>query len=192
MLPVAVQLPVLGLYNSALAIMLFGALSPPATRTVPFGSSVAVWAHRAVPMLPVAVQVPGWDTTIVATGVSAPDLFKAAKARTRATAQRAKPNTRRSTRNADRESDFVFIEIVCHSFQKKKPAGIAKKLRTRPTTARAESDPGGCGQIGIRSGHGKARSVDQWQNLDRNLSGKGILRFDRASEEEAIRKLDAR
>jgi hypothetical protein len=47
------QLPLPGSYSSAEA----RALPPPTTRTVPSGSSVAVWEWRARLMLPVAVQV---------------------------------------------------------------------------------------------------------------------------------------
>jgi hypothetical protein len=55
-LPVAVKVPVAGLYSSALARS--EVLVPPATRTIPFCNSVAVWYTRAVVMLPVAVNVP--------------------------------------------------------------------------------------------------------------------------------------
>jgi hypothetical protein len=47
-----------GSYNSALARSLPPLLSPPATSTIPLGSSVAVWNRRAVLRLPVAAQVP--------------------------------------------------------------------------------------------------------------------------------------
>ncbi len=62
MLPVGVQVPVAGLYSSALAKIGHEPSTqvplPPATSTWPLGSSVAVWPKRAVVMLPVAVHVP--------------------------------------------------------------------------------------------------------------------------------------
>jgi hypothetical protein len=44
MLPVAVKVPVEGLYSSAVAVIWLGkpVVDPPATKTVPFGSKVAV------------------------------------------------------------------------------------------------------------------------------------------------------
>src|ERR1017187_2505919 len=55
MLPVAVQLPVAGLYSSAV----YPANDePPATSTWSFCSKVALWPKRRVVMLPVAVQLP--------------------------------------------------------------------------------------------------------------------------------------
>src|SRR6266849_3556672 len=54
MLPVVVQLPVDGLYSSALA----SGPEPPATRTWPLASRVALGSYRAVCMLPVVVQLP--------------------------------------------------------------------------------------------------------------------------------------
>jgi hypothetical protein len=62
-------------------------------------------------MLPVAVQVPGWEATIFAPGVSAPDLFNPAKARKTPAEQSAVPSTTRGIKKADRELDFVFIVI---------------------------------------------------------------------------------
>ena len=56
-LPVAVQAPLAGLNNSALA-KLGKVPEPPATSTWPLGKSVAVKFSRAVFILPVAVQVP--------------------------------------------------------------------------------------------------------------------------------------
>ncbi len=53
-LPVAVHLPVAGLYSSAPGPV----LEPPARSTWPFWSSVAVWVTRGVVMLPVFVHVP--------------------------------------------------------------------------------------------------------------------------------------
>src|SRR5450756_549154 len=63
MLPVAVQDPLLGSYSSAEASALLLPVTlllpvPPATSTLPSGSSVAVWDWRGVGMLPVAVQDP--------------------------------------------------------------------------------------------------------------------------------------
>src|SRR5258706_1462459 len=54
MLPVVVQLPVAGLYSAALA----SGPEPPATRTWPLGSRVALGSYRAVCRLPVVVQLP--------------------------------------------------------------------------------------------------------------------------------------
>jgi hypothetical protein len=62
MLPVALHVPVLGSYSSADASAFHDASSfesiPPATRTFPSGSSVAVWSLRATAMLPVERHVP--------------------------------------------------------------------------------------------------------------------------------------
>src|SRR5689334_20480696 len=57
MLPVAVQVPVVGSYTSAVA-QAPPPLPPPVTRTLPLGSSVAVCPLRALAMLPLAVQPP--------------------------------------------------------------------------------------------------------------------------------------
>src|SRR5437773_713629 len=56
MLPVAVQVPVAGLYNSALDKAPL--LKPPAASTFPFESSVRTNDSRPVVLLPVAVQLP--------------------------------------------------------------------------------------------------------------------------------------
>src|SRR5258708_3330232 len=64
MAPVALHLPDRGSYSSAAASAPSGHVgvprshSPPATRTLPFASSVAVNSARAVIMLPVTVHVP--------------------------------------------------------------------------------------------------------------------------------------
>src|SRR5919202_3273900 len=60
MLPVAVHVPVLGSYSSALERVQVGSQGPkpPATKTFPLGSSVAVCSTRAVLMLAVAVHMP--------------------------------------------------------------------------------------------------------------------------------------
>src|SRR5260221_5173088 len=66
MLLVVVQLPVAGLYSSAVAVNVTLILPPdgliltipPATKTWPFGSSVAVWDSRGVVMLPVTLHLP--------------------------------------------------------------------------------------------------------------------------------------
>jgi hypothetical protein len=58
---VNVQIPVAGSYSSALALGSLGAspaTDPPATKTKPDGSNVAVCANRGVFMLPVLLQVP--------------------------------------------------------------------------------------------------------------------------------------
>src|SRR5437899_2100436 len=57
MLPVAVKVPVPGLYSSALARYV-PLLYPPAISTIPLLSGVAVCFQRAVVMLPVVVKVP--------------------------------------------------------------------------------------------------------------------------------------
>src|SRR5207249_10757112 len=57
-LPVAVHVPLAGSYSSALLKTPSQSLNPPATSTLPLGSSVAVCRSRAVPRLPVAVHVP--------------------------------------------------------------------------------------------------------------------------------------
>jgi hypothetical protein len=56
MFPVAVNVPVAGSYSSALAIPELK--PPPAIKTLPSWSRVAVWRKRGVVMLPVAVNVP--------------------------------------------------------------------------------------------------------------------------------------
>src|ERR1700722_20375253 len=58
MLPVSAQVPVAGLYSSALDTGEKLALNPPATSTFPPGSRVAVCPPRLVVMLPVRAQVP--------------------------------------------------------------------------------------------------------------------------------------
>lgn len=58
MLPVAENVPVAGLYKSALAKSPDGP-NPPAISTVPFVKSVAVWDWRAAPKVPVGVDPPG-------------------------------------------------------------------------------------------------------------------------------------
>jgi len=55
---VAVQVPLVGSYSSALAEGFKLVSSPPATSTIPLDSNVAVCSSRAVLRLPVAVQVP--------------------------------------------------------------------------------------------------------------------------------------
>src|SRR5215471_7589567 len=69
-LPVGVQLPVLGSYTSALARAFSTASSPPATRTLPFGSRMAEWTLCASLILPVGVQLPvlGSYTSALARG----------------------------------------------------------------------------------------------------------------------------
>src|SRR5438128_1026644 len=57
MLPVAVQVPVAGLYSSALLNAVPYA-APPADSTFPLASSVAVWPNRATFMLPVLSNPP--------------------------------------------------------------------------------------------------------------------------------------
>src|ERR1017187_3097451 len=72
MLPVDVQRPVDGLYSSAVVPV---TLSPPATRTSPFWSNVAVWPVRAYAMLPVKVHLPvaGLYNSALASGSFVPE-----------------------------------------------------------------------------------------------------------------------
>ena len=60
--PVEVNVPAAGLYSSAVAVTPVGdappSSRPPAIRTRPFGSSVAVWYWRLIAMEPVGVNVP--------------------------------------------------------------------------------------------------------------------------------------
>src|SRR6266403_104660 len=56
-LPVLLHFPIAGSYNSALERYPL-LLSPQQTRTLPFGSRVAVWSRRETDMLPVAAHVP--------------------------------------------------------------------------------------------------------------------------------------
>src|SRR5262245_54619375 len=66
MSPVGLQVPVAGSYSSAVATVTAeqrpqgagGTVCPPATSTLPFASSVAVWSARTAAMLPVGLQVP--------------------------------------------------------------------------------------------------------------------------------------
>ena len=55
MTPVAVNDPVVGLYNSAVALQFPEDWQPPVINTIPLFSSVAVWPQRLESMLPVAV-----------------------------------------------------------------------------------------------------------------------------------------
>jgi len=67
---VAVQVPLPGSYSSALPLLLPPWMNPPATRTLPLGSKVAVCEARAVLRLPVTLQVAGQLLSgNVATGV---------------------------------------------------------------------------------------------------------------------------
>ena len=109
---VGVHVPVLGSYNSALAVALPEASTPPVTRIFPLFSRVATERNRAVFMLPVAVHVPGacdvasWRT-IPVTG-----LLNAAKVSRTPTEQRKKPIKTRGLKKADREVGFVFIVVI--------------------------------------------------------------------------------
>src|SRR5205823_714850 len=67
MLPVRRQVPLAGLYTSALATPFPSPLCPPTTSTVQSRSNVAVWLERAVARLPVVRQVPGAAEVIVLT-----------------------------------------------------------------------------------------------------------------------------
>src|SRR5262249_4194195 len=72
MRPVAVQVPVAGLYSSALAsgVQQPGGLEPPTTRTSPLGSRVALCPTRAMVIEPVTLHVPvlGSYTSALAMG----------------------------------------------------------------------------------------------------------------------------
>jgi hypothetical protein len=57
-LPVRVNVPVAGLYSSELLRASLDAVCPPATRALPFGSTVPVMAIRVALMAPVEVHVP--------------------------------------------------------------------------------------------------------------------------------------
>jgi len=57
MLPIAVNVPALGLNTSTLAED-----APPAMSTVPSVNNVAVWKERAIVMLPVAVNLPAFGS----------------------------------------------------------------------------------------------------------------------------------
>src|SRR5689334_10538618 len=56
MLPADFQIPVDGIYTSALSYAVPFPSCPPTTSTVPLGNNVAVWLLRAVIMLLVAIQ----------------------------------------------------------------------------------------------------------------------------------------
>src|SRR5947209_455951 len=112
MLPVDIHVPVLGSYNSALAKPLPELSHPPATKTLPFVSSVAVKLLRPIPMLSVAVHVPGVCAVAIATGVWSADLLDAANVSRTPIEQRAKPIKTRGLKKADREADCFFIAIT--------------------------------------------------------------------------------
>src|SRR6266478_3447460 len=99
MLPVDIQVPVPGSYNSALAKPLPELSHLPATKTLPFVSSVAVKLLRPILMLPVAVHVPGVAAVAAVATVPVTDLLNPAKARRRPSEQRTKPITARGSRN---------------------------------------------------------------------------------------------
>jgi len=65
MLPVGVNVPVEGSYNSAVAETLLPLMEnesvPPAINTLPLGSRVAVWFTRCLLILPVWMNMPGND-----------------------------------------------------------------------------------------------------------------------------------
>src|SRR5947209_5438539 len=106
MLPVDTQVPVPGSYNSALARKLPKLSLPPATRTLPLESSVAVKPMRSMLMLPVAVHVPGVCAVAIATGAWSADLLNADKVSRTPIEQRAKPIKTRGLKKADREKEL--------------------------------------------------------------------------------------
>src|SRR4051812_38957626 len=57
-LPVALQAPLAGSNNSAVAKMLPKPASPPTTNTLPCGGGVAVWFSRGVRVVPVLLHDP--------------------------------------------------------------------------------------------------------------------------------------
>src|SRR5436190_24327934 len=89
MFPVCVHTPVRGSYNSALASVLQTWLLhtpiPPATRTLLFASTVAVWLLRIVFIEPVAVQFPvfGSYSSAAFVPVQRNDVLQPPAARTR-------------------------------------------------------------------------------------------------------------
>src|SRR5262245_52531663 len=124
MLPVDIQVPVPGSYSSALGVPLKHGVTvqPPATRTFPFVSSVAVKATRPKFMLPVGVHVPGvcagasWraspDTETGFPNEFVTDLLNPATARRVPIEQRIRPSTTRGMKKAEREVEFVFIRRI--------------------------------------------------------------------------------
>src|SRR5207249_2899565 len=58
MLAVPDHVPVTESYNSAVAVGVQEAVSPPATRTLPSGSSMALWESRGVVIAPVVTHWP--------------------------------------------------------------------------------------------------------------------------------------
>ena len=56
--PVGLKVAVLGSYNSAEPLTMPEASPPPATRTRPSDTSVAVWPQLAVAIAPVGLKVP--------------------------------------------------------------------------------------------------------------------------------------
>src|SRR5207244_3389034 len=121
MLPVDTQVLGPGSYNSALARKLPKLSLPPATRTLPLASSVAVKPMRSMLMLPVAVHMPAVcavavvaDIPVFKTGFpneSVADLLHPTTARRRLIEQRIKPIKTRRLKKADREKEPFSIAI---------------------------------------------------------------------------------
>jgi len=63
-------------------------------------------------MLPVAVQVPDVDGVSLVATVPVTGLLDPTKAREAPAEQRTKPIKRRGLKKADRDLDFVFIEVI--------------------------------------------------------------------------------
>jgi hypothetical protein len=63
-------------------------------------------------MLPVAVHVPGVCVVAVAADIPVTNLLNPTKASRTPIEQRAKPIKTRGLKKADREVDFVFIEVI--------------------------------------------------------------------------------
>jgi hypothetical protein len=109
---VGVHVPVLESYNSALDTIAPALSAPPATKTFPFVSNVAVERVRPTLMLPVAVHVPGVCVVAVATGVWSADLLNGAKVSRTPIEQRTKPIKTRGLKKADREKELFSIAIT--------------------------------------------------------------------------------
>ena len=113
--PVVVQVPVLDLYNSALAKALPELSLPPATSIFPFFSNVAVM--RAAPDAHAASGFPRTRCLrrrFVASfqngiPMNVTDLLHPAEAKRTPTEQRTKPIKARGLKKADREVEFVFM-----------------------------------------------------------------------------------
>ncbi len=96
---------------------------------MPLGRSVALWSDRAVARLPVASHVPGVCAGAFGAIVSVTDSLNPAKAGRRPTEQRAKPIKTRELKKADREVDFVFIDVGFLLFEVHGVGGLNQSYR---------------------------------------------------------------